>query len=93
MFKKTGPNAASSSLGFSVSLVGRSRIVYTEGDKTLNVSAEMLVGDVDFIIYAETVRRWEPPFDSEVISADEMKRIMDNIGAAFDFMGITYELG
>ena len=49
MFTKVGPNAVRSALGFTVSLVGRSEVVYAEGDKSLTVSVEMLIGDIDFV--------------------------------------------
>ena len=92
MLTKIGPNAVRSTIGFTVSLVGRSKIVYTEGDKTLTVSAEMLVGNIDFVIYTKLIKSWAAPFSSESIDADEKERIIKNICDAFDFMGITYEL-
>lgn len=76
--------------GFSVEVIGRTRLLYKEGGKQLTVSSEFLVGPY-LALYKASVKSWDPPHASSLISHDERERIVANIGRAFKSRGIEIE--
>jgi hypothetical protein len=64
---------------FSLQIHGRAGMTYREGQKTLKIDSEMLVGKYDYAIYWSEVKAWDPPFDGEALSEMEKARIRTNI--------------
>ena len=52
MFKFTGPNIVESSDGFSVEVLGRTGLLYREGDRKMFVDSEVLMGPSGMGIYS-----------------------------------------
>ena len=78
---------------FSVELVELSKLVYREGDRKVTLTVEHLVGPAIFVVYlGGWTDRWDPPFDTAVISESEWKRIGDNIRAAYRSQGFQIKV-
>lgn len=76
--------------GFSVTLLGRSGLRYCEGDRTMHIDGEMLVGPPHgFVVYTNTIGRWEGA--EEPVGDDEKRRIIANLAAAFRFEGLAVD--
>lgn len=55
-------------------------ITISVGLKSMRVGCEVFRrgrGSPDFVIYKDTIVRWDPPFDAEVIDDSGRKRIID----------------
>jgi hypothetical protein len=64
---------------FKIKFLGRSGILYIEGDKQVAVDSEMLFGSLfDLVIYKDSIDKWLIP-EGEFISIGEKKRILKNI--------------
>jgi len=87
MFRKNG-NIIESDEGFSIEKVGYSQLIYKEGDKTVRVYYEHLVGSVSMCLYLCSSDHWEPPFDKERITDEDWKRIGENIQQAYKSQGV-----
>ena len=76
---------------YKVKLRGRSGVVYEEGGKTVEIEAEMLAGEIDMVIYFDSIRNWQSPHENEAISLDEKNRIKENITVALKEKGLVIE--
>lgn len=83
MFKQTKPNLVESDEGFSVQTTGWTGMIYTQGEKTLYVDSEYLLGPTyNIMIGASGIKKWN---SGEEISEFERDKIVDNIIRAFHF--------
>lgn len=64
---------------FKVKLRGRSGIEYSEGKKKVLVSSEFLAGDAGIVIYASSLKNWDPPFEAENLSEEDKVNIKRRI--------------
>lgn len=76
---------------YKVKLRGRSRVIYQEDGKSVQIEAEMLAEEIDLVIYFDSIRHWEPPHENDMISLDDKKRIKKNVTAALKEKGLTIE--
>lgn len=86
-FQKPGPNLIVSDEGFSVQVLGRTGLLYTDGPREMRVDSELLMGPAGMGVYAESVVSWLPPYDNEVIDTITKQAIIENIRLAFRFDG------
>jgi len=83
-FSRPRPNVIESDAGFSLERVGRDRLQYREGGRSVLISSEMLGHNnvlKGFVIYTDSMKNWDPP-DKSRISKQERDRIVDNIRLA-----------
>lgn len=78
-------NRVESDEGFSVEIVGRLVLAYFEGERKLLAAVEPAVNPTGFILYARTIKAWEPPFASEPLSHEDAERILARIEEAMAF--------
>lgn len=87
MFSEPRIKVIESDEGFSVEVLDRLTVRYTEGPRTMVINAEVLVGEPAIAIHATSMKRWDPPYHSELIDKAARDRIVDNIRRAFRFTG------
>lgn len=92
MFKIPSVNVIESDDGFSVEVLGRTGLKYSEGKKTIRVDSEVLSGPSGMVIYTDSIVRWEPPCDGEMIDAAKRQIIVENIRNAFRFRGLEIQV-
>ena len=51
------------------------------------VDSEVLAGPAGMAIYRDTVSRWDPPHERDIITAADREKIVYNIRDAFRFKG------
>lgn len=73
-----------------VRLKGRSRLIYTEGNRKMTIGIEMETGDVDFVVYLSEVRGWGGD-ESLKLSVIEIERVKTNIGQEMLKNGLKIE--
>jgi hypothetical protein len=95
MFEKIDPMHVRSSWGFEVKWwrsATQIYVEYREGDHVLrydNTQNATELGYPLFSIMPKYVQHWLPPFKDESIGHRERKRIIENMAAALDFMGVS----
>jgi hypothetical protein len=89
MFEIIDKNTIVSDEGFSVEVLGRTGIKYTEGNKVLMIDSEILAGPAGLVVYSNSVRNWEKPFQGEMI---DKGKIIDNLKRAFLYKGFDIEV-
>lgn len=90
-FTRPQPNLIVSSKGFSVEILGRTGIRYTEGNRSMFIDSEVLATPA-IAVFASSIRCWEPPFDREVIDDAKRQAIVSNITEAIRFCGETVQI-
>lgn len=87
MFTIPRLNVIESDQGFSVEVLGRTGILYTEHGKRMKIDSELLMGPKAMVIYSYSISRWLPPHDCEAVDEKVRQRIMNNLMEAFRFRG------
>lgn len=90
-FSEPEPNVIASSTGFSVRVLGRTGMRYSEGERSVWIDSEVLATPGAIAMFKETIRAWEGP-DSGEVSATERDRIAGNIKRAFDACGYDLQV-
>ena len=75
---------------FSVQFVGLFKLRYREEDRSILAQIEPLKGDVNWMIYLDTVVRWEAPFEGVVLTQTQLLQVRGNIISALNAMGARY---
>ena len=72
---------------------GRTGIIYSEGRRTLSIPSEMLASaDLSVAIDLSALSGWEPPFQHERLTPDDLSRIQQNLSQAFVGYRIEWQL-
>ncbi|MDQ3803541.1 MAG: Imm74 family immunity protein [Acidobacteriota bacterium] len=89
MFRRTWKGAISDA-GFEVKIRRPHDIEYREGGRLLMAYMEMLSGEHQIYLDSRSIRAWNPPFQNELIAVEKKQKILSNICAALDFLGLKY---
>lgn len=87
-FKRILPNEIKSNSGFSIRRSDRFWLEYKEDKKVMLIGVEP--GIKDLAIYISSVKKWEPPFQNEVITDEDKEKIIKNVKDAFEFAKWNY---
>src|SRR5689334_10791859 len=90
-FWEPEPNVIESSTGFSVRVLGRTGMKYTEGERSAWIDSEVLAKPRAIAMFKATIRAWDGP-DLGEVSATERDRIAGNIKRAFDACGYDLQV-
>jgi hypothetical protein len=71
--------------GFSVQLLGRSGVLYKEGDHEMVIGSEGVIGGI--AVWRATIQTWKPPHHVEPIDDRKRESILENICQALRFQG------
>ena len=72
--------------GFSVEVLGRTGMLYREGERVMHVSSEVNAPGHGMSIWAKSIRAWRAPFDAEAISDEQRESIINNIAEVIAFV-------
>ncbi|MCL4274521.1 MAG: hypothetical protein KJZ77_11675 [Anaerolineales bacterium] len=89
MFKRT-VNLVESGEGYSVEVLGRTGLRYTEGEKRMHIDSEVLNAS-EIAVVESSIQAWDSPFEAEVIDDKKRAVILENIRRAFTFMNAIME--
>ena len=92
MFKIPRVNVIQSDEGFSVEVLGRVGVLYTEGSKSIHINSEVLNSPAGLVIVKGSIKNWDPPYDIEKIDESKRDLIVENIRRAFHFRGFEIEI-
>jgi hypothetical protein len=87
MFKIPRVNVIESDDGFSVEILGRVGILYTEGEKSIHIDSEVLASE-SIAISKSSIKSWNPPHNNDIIDEKKRDLIIENIRKALLFKGI-----
>ena len=90
-FSNPRPNLIVSSRGFSVEILGRTGMQYSEGERSLFVDSEVLAIPNAMALYSDSLTSWGPPHGTPLSEA-ERTRIFDNIRRALRFKGYDLQV-
>lgn len=92
MFSIPRQNVIESTDGFSVEVLGRTGVLYKEGEKSIRIDSEVLAGPSGLVIYTDSISAWFDPNHMEPLSDLDRERIITNLKAAFRFRGYDIEV-
>jgi hypothetical protein len=90
-FSEPEANVIQSSQGFSVRVLGRTGLRYTEGGRAIWVDSEVLAKPGAIAFAVASIRFWEGDDPSEVSNRDRV-RVADNIARALRACGYEVEV-
>ena len=76
---------------YKVKLKGRSRVEYSEGKKKILIGSEFMSGSNGIVIYSDSLKAWQPPYENDELSIHEIERIKHNISEDLQGHGIPVE--
>ena len=88
MFKRPRVNVIESDEGYSVEILGRTGLLYSEGEKRMHVDSEVLNAE-SMAVIERSIQTWESPFEAEVIDDRKRASILENIRHALQFDNVT----
>jgi hypothetical protein len=88
-FSEPEANVIESTGGFSIKVLGRTGLRYTEGTRSVWIDSEVLATPGAIVMSKTSIRFWEGPDPGEV-GTEDRDRIADNMKRAFEACG--YEL-
>jgi Immunity protein 74 len=91
MFHSPEANLIESDEGFSVEILGRTGLLYREGDHSMRVDSELLAEKAGIAVYRNSVKQWKPPHQ-ELIDEAKREMIIDNIRRALRFQGCEIQI-
>ena len=92
IFSMPRPNVIESSEGYSVEVLGRTGVLYTEDQKSMQIDSEVLAGPGGLVIYTNSITAWTAPNHVVPIADLDRERIVENIRAALKFRGYDIEI-
>ena len=78
--------------GVSVHYVGPFTFEYRDGDRRLLVETERLGKRPNRLIFAQSIKQWEPPHETEPISDEKRHEIATKVGQFFRNNGKDFEI-
>ena len=86
-------NRVESDSGFRVKIrVFSGYVEYREGRRVATISVELGSGDALVLLYENTPVKWNPPYESEIITEEKRKEILDNVVAALHFRNVSLKV-
>jgi hypothetical protein len=75
--------------------ITRDHILIQKGDRIAKAQGEMFFpteGKVGFVVYADSLRHWEPPHHAQAITADELAQLIKAVQQDFELGGHALEI-
>lgn len=82
-FSEPEPNLIKSSSGFTVRVLGRTGLHYSEGDRTVWIDSEVLATPRAIAVHMDSMKVWTSPDGSEEVTEEDRARATSNIERAF----------
>jgi len=80
---------------FTVWVPNIRQVFYREGDKVAKLEIEGGMppsGRVEWLVYSQTLRGWEPPHEADEMSPEKYKEILRYIGESMDVLGMRHKV-
>lgn len=90
-FAEPEANVIESSAGFSIRVLGRTGMRYSQGARSIRIDSEVLAKPRAIAMATGSIRAWEGDCPCEVTDEDR-DEIVENIKPAFDACGYELEL-
>jgi len=91
-FRRLLFNRVESDAGFRVKIrIVSGYIEYREGQKVATIGVDR-GSNVMALLYSSRSVKWNPPYESELISEERTKEILENVVAALRFCNVSVEL-
>jgi hypothetical protein len=90
-FLEPEPNIIESSAGFSVRVLGRTGMRYSEAGRSVWIDSEVLAKPVSIVMVKSSIKVWEGDEPAQVTEEDR-ERIVANISRAFAACGYQLEV-
>ena len=85
-------NLYESTDGFTVEVLGRTGLKYTEDSRTLFVDSEVVMGPSGMMVYKDSIQKWNEPDQDEAITDPDRDRIIENIKSVFASQGFNIDV-
>jgi len=91
MLRSPRTNLVESDDGFSLEVLGRTGMLYTENDHVMFVDSEVLARS-GIAVWTTRIQRWREPHQHELVDDDKRSQIVENIRRAVEYRGSELEV-
>jgi hypothetical protein len=80
---------------FTVTVPDVHKVEYNEAGKVATVEIEggtSELGQVDWLVYVRTFHGWLPPHESEEISVEKRRQILENVSQALSMLEMPHKI-
>jgi hypothetical protein len=71
---------------------GRDGILFDEDGRKVRIFSELLMGKISRGIHVASIEKYEPPHESESLTDDRRREILDLLCEEYDYQGRTYQV-
>ena len=71
---------------------GRDGIVFEEDGHRVNIFSESSGRKIGQSIHAGSIKKYEPPHESEPLTLERQEEILDLLCEEYDYRGVSYEV-
>lgn len=75
--------------------ISRGHLKVRDGDRIVTIYGEAFLrghGSPDFVVYSNTIEKWDAPFQEEVVSKEKKEEILRFIREEFERKQMTVEI-
>lgn len=90
-FSEPKVNVIESDEGFSVEVLGRTGLLYVEGERSARLDSEILIGEPAMVVYINRLKSWNVPYEKDAMDKEVRDRIAESIRRALQFKGHEVE--
>jgi Immunity protein 74 len=91
-FSNPRPNLYVSDEGFSVEVLGRTGMRYSEAGREVYIDSEVLSTPHTILAYSDSIKKRDPPHESGTLDDGDRERIIRNVRRAFEFYGYVLQV-
>jgi hypothetical protein len=91
-FSSPRANLVESDEGFSVEVLGRTGLRYTEDVRTMFIDSEVLATPDAMALYRTSIGAWDPPHETDPLDDKDRDDIISKVRRAFVSQGWTLEV-
>jgi hypothetical protein len=91
-FANPRPNLYVCDAGFSIEVLGQTGIRYSESGRSAFVDSEVMNEPDTMLVYERSIKKWDPPHESEPLDDGDRARILAGVRKAFEFKGYKLQV-
>ena len=86
-FSNPQPNLYVSDSGFSVEVLSQTGMRYKNGERGVLIDSEVMSEPGAMLAYESSIKKWDPPHESDPLDENDREIIIANLKRAFEFYG------
>lgn len=95
MLKRINNKTIQSSEGYTVTVQSIHKVEYSDGDRVAALEIEggmSKSGEVDWLVYKDTLKDWETPYDFDEIDDQNRQEILSRVSRCLNLLDMPHQI-